>query len=528
MRVLSIRLKAVAIALPLAIASGVRADALEPTLWADVPDLAMCRVGARYYMVSTTMHFNPGIPVMVSTNLVDWTVASHCYQTLEDRPEDRLEGGHDDYGYGTWAASIRYNDRDGFFYVASFNDRINATYLFRTKDPARGDWQRFRFGPRAYDASLWIEDGKLFLFATERRWPGDGNAVHPGAVRLYRIRDDLSGFVDGGEVILHPYRAIPGLGYSEGVQVLKRDGWYYVVNICKPRGRCRLVLVHRSRTMRGPWEGKVVFEREGIAQGSFIDAPDGKWYAYLFGDRGAVGRCPYVLPVTWKDGWPVIDAAPLPRTKGVPGIVASDDFGDETLKAVWQWNHNPVDSLWSLVERPGWLRLRSDRLDADLLTARNTLTQRCWGPTCVAVTKIDISNLKEDDRAGLALFQRDYAAATVVRESGGEAALSLVCARQGKSHEVAHVNLAKGLREVWLKATGDFTRFPKNDFTGIAPGADTGRFFYSEDGVDWLPLGDGVRLVYTMPHFTGYRFGLFMWSAKASGGSADFDFLRLE
>ena len=81
------------------------------------------------------MHFNPGIPVMSSKDLVNWKTVGYCYDTIEDRPEDRLENGRNDYLYGTWASSIRYNDADGCFYVSSFNQHARHTYLFRAKDP---------------------------------------------------------------------------------------------------------------------------------------------------------------------------------------------------------------------------------------------------------------------------------------------------------------------------------------------------------------------------------------------------------
>ena len=59
---------------------------LKPAMWADVPDVAPLRVGDTYYMVSTTMHFNPGVPVMASKDLVNCKTISYCYKTIEDRP----------------------------------------------------------------------------------------------------------------------------------------------------------------------------------------------------------------------------------------------------------------------------------------------------------------------------------------------------------------------------------------------------------------------------------------------------------
>lgn len=37
-----------------------------PIIWADVPDEDIIRVDDTYYMVSTTMYFSPGAPIMKS------------------------------------------------------------------------------------------------------------------------------------------------------------------------------------------------------------------------------------------------------------------------------------------------------------------------------------------------------------------------------------------------------------------------------------------------------------------------------
>ncbi len=502
--------------------SRAQATSLRPTLWADVPDISICRKGSKFYMISTSMHFNPGMPVMVSTNLVDWTMANACYETIENRPQDRLENGRNDYSLGTWASSIRYDEKTDLFYATSFNNRVNATYLFWTQDPETQPWSFCRLHPKQYDESLWIEDGRFWIYATV---PG-----RPYRVRLTELKKDLSGFVDGGEIVLpNVTDCAGGSGLGEGSQVFKRDGWYYLVNIGWPRGNCRTVFVHRSRTMRGPWEGKIVFQREGIAQGSFIDDAQGNWYGYFFGDRGAVGRCPYVLPVTWKDGWPVVEPRSLQATaKGTkPGIVASDDFAASALARVWQWNHNPVPSLWSLTARPGWMRLTTDRLDKDLLTARNTLTQRCWGPTCRGVTKVDTTDMKPGDWAGLALFQKEYGMIGIGKHPDGRLFVEVkgTGVRPGQG---GRVDLKRETKEVYLKAVGDFARPARENFVGNPPGNDEGRFFYSEDGVAWFPLGRSFKMRYTIPHFTGYRFALFYYSTETAGGFADFDYLKLD
>ena len=236
------------------------------------------------------------------------------------------------------------------------------------------------------------------------------------------MKPDLSGIKEGTERIFIENASAPsgdnvGLP-AEGSQLFKVNGKYYLFNITWPRGGMRTVVIHRADNMNGPWEGRVALQDKGVAQGGLIDTPDGRWFAYLFRDNGAVGRIPYLVPVKWEDGWPVLgingkvpETLDLPASKGlIPGIVASDEFirkkKDAALPLVWQWNHNPDNSLWSVGERKGYLRLKTGRVDADFLSARNTLTQRTVGPVCSGTTSMDVSNMKEGDFAGLALLQK--------------------------------------------------------------------------------------------------------------------------
>jgi hypothetical protein len=90
-----------------------------PLIWADVPDIAIIRVGKTYYMSSTTMHMSPGLPIMKSTDLVNWSMASYAYETLADNEAFRLENGKNAYGEGSWASSLRYHD--GVFHASTFS-----------------------------------------------------------------------------------------------------------------------------------------------------------------------------------------------------------------------------------------------------------------------------------------------------------------------------------------------------------------------------------------------------------------------
>jgi beta-xylosidase len=303
------------------------------------------------------------------------------------------------------------------------------------------------------------------------------------------------------------------------------NGKYYLFNITWPRGGMRTAIAHRADRITGPYEGRVVLQDKGVAQGGLIDTPQGDWYAYLFRDYDAVGRVPYLVPVKWENGWPVLgvegkapDTLPLPASTGpIPGIVASDEFergaSDAKLPLVWQWNHNPDNKYWSVTERPGFLRLTTGRVDADFLSARNTLTQRTFGPESSGVTAVDVTHMKDGDFAGLALLQRQYGLVGVKLE-GGAYSIVMINANAASAVEAQRVPLNQ--KTVYLKAACDFRER-----------RDRGRFFYSLDGKTWIPIGNELRMAYTLPHFMGYRFGLFNFATKNTGGYADFDFFRV-
>ena len=351
-----------------------------------------------------------------------------------------------------------------------------------------------------------------------------------GNLRLVELNKDLSGLKPDGinqVVITNASRvAGPNIGLpAEGSQMFKVNGKYYLFNITWPRGGMRTVIIHRADKITGPYEGRVALQDKGVAQGGLIDTPQGDWYAYLFRDYGAVGRIPYLVPVKWEDGWPVLgvdgkvpDTLSLPASKGlIPGLVAPDEFerrpGDPALPLVWQWNHNPDNRHWSVTQRPGFLRLTTGRTDAHFLSARNTLTQRTIGPECSGSTAMDVTRMKDGDFAGLALLQKNYGLVGV-KADGGTNFVVMVSAQSGSPVEVQRVPLNQ--KTVFLKAECDFQNR-----------ADKARCFYSLDGQLWTALGHELRMSYTIPHFMGYRFGLFNYATKTPGGFVDFDFFRV-
>ena len=300
-------------------------NAQNPVIFADVPDMSMIRVGDTYYMSSTTMHMSPGVPIMKSTDLVNWELVNYAYAALDDVDELNLANGKSAYGRGSWASCLRYHH--GTYYLSTFAGTTNTTYIYSTKDMEKGPWKAIKFKPSYHDHTIFFDDdGKIYMV-----WG-------VGDLRMVELKEDLSDVKEGTERVLIENASAPAgdniMLKAEGSQVFKVNGKYYLFNITWPRGGMRTVIIHRADKITGPYESNLALQDRGIAQGGLIDTPDGDWYAYLFRDYGSVGRIPYLAPISWEDGWPVIgidgkvpDKLDLPKSNGlIPGIVASVEF----------------------------------------------------------------------------------------------------------------------------------------------------------------------------------------------------------
>ncbi|GAA3754334.1 glycoside hydrolase 43 family protein [Flavobacterium ginsengiterrae] len=488
-----------------------------PVIYADVPDLSIIRVQDAYYMSSTTMHMNPGVPIMKSNDLINWKLVNYAYETLEDKDDKlNLDNGKNDYGRGSWASSLRFHN--GIYYVSTFSGTTGKTYIFSTKNIEKGPWKRTVLNHSYHDHSLLFDDdGKNYLV-----WGS-------GKIYIIELEKDLSAVKEETKRVLIENANIPAgdniMLPSEGSQLFKINGKYYLFNICWPKDGMRTVIIHKADAISGPWEGKIGLQDLGVAQGGLIDTPDGKWFSYLFRDAGGVGRIPYLVPVKWENDWPVLgENGKVPENLNlsankslIPGIVNSDYFtrkkGENDLPLVWQWNHNPDNSLWSVSERKGYLRLKTARIDSSFVQAKNTLTQRTFGPQCSGSTMLELSNMKEGDMAGLSLLQKDFGLIAVKVENGMKK-IVMIDAEKGNPKEIESVPLHQN--KIYFKAECDFK-----------DKADTGRFYYSLNGKEWISIGKPIKMPYTLPHFMGYRFGLFNYATQNTGGFVDFDYFHL-
>ncbi|WP_245805784.1 family 43 glycosylhydrolase [Bacillus alkalicellulosilyticus] len=835
-----------------------------PVIWADVPDPSVIRVGNTYYMSSTTMHMNPGVPIMKSHDLINWEIVNYVYDYLETNDEQALRNGKSEYGNGSWASSLKYHN--GTFYLGVFSHSAGKTYIFQTDDIENGEWTKSTIDGAYHDLSLLFDDdGRVYMVH------GTNN------IRVTELTSDATAIKEGGlnKVIISNASQIAGSSFivpAEGAHVQKIDGKYYIFLITWPQGKNRTQLVYRADSIDGEYEGRIALDDSGIAQGGIVDTVNGDWYGFLFQDRGAVGRVPFLVPVSWEDEWPIFgEDGKVPTEMAIPigssihknAIVASDEFyqapkkseemtifsassyagtdliengdmengqdpwsgngaatvqitdeeaysgtfslfttgraatgdgprqmitgkvspneeftfsakvkytegpdekifniaiqngpswqgisvmGSATIKKgewgtikgtytipenadlsqtfifietpwvadpdpvldlldfyvddisfvnntevdellenggiedgkepwtgngaatvhvtdeeaysgsysllttgraatgdgpkqvitgkvkvgeeykfsakvkytegpnqkrfnfaiqngptwqgisvigtamltkgewgtiegtytlplnidtsetfifietpwvanpdsvidlmdfyvddvsfaklpstpekekdgeyddngsrlplVWQWNHNPDNNFWSLTERTGYLRLTTGRTSTSILDARNTLTQRTFGPESSGRIAMEIGNMRDGDVAGLAAFQRDYGFVGVKAE-GNQKSIVMVDGSSESPTVIESIPVTQD--RVYFKVDFDF-----KDRT------DKAYFYYSLNGIEWTAIGNTLQMRYTIPHFMGYRFALFNYTTKNPGGYVDFDYFRID
>ncbi len=498
-----------------------------PILFADYSDPDVIRVGRDYYLVSSSFHLSPGIPVLHSRDLVHWRIVGHVLPRLPFAPEYDMPGPHTltdaiskpvggtRYAGGVWAPSIRHHAGQFYVYWATPDEGV---FMARAKNP-RGPWTT----PVRVIAEAGLEDPCPF-------WDADGSAwlvhsrVGAGPLVLHRMRPDGTAVLDAGTVIVEDRQRLPVL---EGPKLYKRDGWYH---IWAPIGGVETgsQVVLRSRSIHGPYESRVVLEPgttriQGPHQGGWVETPDGRGWFVHFNSTGAFGRITHLQPVRWgDDGWPVV-GDPVPgKTAGQPVAThampvvgqppvrpqTSDEFDAPRLGLQWQWNHNPDDRRWSLTQRPGWLRIVAGRAE-HLVGARNTLTQMLVGPVMRTTARLDIGAMIDGQRAGLTLFGVRPNWIGLVRDAG---TTRIAVASEGAETPGPVVTG----RTVLLRA--------------VVTADQTVRYAYSiDDGRRFTPVGGAMPLA-RFSWWRGSRPGLFTFvrGAGAGEGRIDVDWVRVD
>jgi len=505
-----------------------------PVLFADYSDPDVIREGTNFYMVSSSFHYMPGIPILQSSDLINWKIIGHVFPRLDVSPAYSMQQG-DRYGSGCWAPAIRFHNHRFYVYFPTPDEGIFMSSAARAEGPWTSPVRVISQGGLEDPCPFWDEDGSAYLIH---------GRCGAGPLILHRMSKDGTAVLDEGKVIAVDAKNVPVL---EGPKLYKRHGFYYIfAPVGGVDGGSEAVL--RSKNIYGPYDYKIVLSQgstqiNGPHQGGYVETPSGQGWFFHFQSRGAYGRIDHLEPVTWADDWPVMGEpdpsgkaawSPQPSDaaavigRGVPGPVGqpvlihakpdvpqgpiqtpqtSDEFDGPDLGLQWEWNHNPVDEKWSLVQRPGFLRLQA--LPAsDLLHARNTLTQMLADPEMEATTLLDTKAMADHQKAGLCMLCATPSWIGVVQEGGHR-----------------HIILQSGTRE---KAGPELVQDTIQLRVHIAADQ-TASYSYSLDGREFIPIGAPTQIVFSW--WKGARPGLFSFNTDPSGsnlGTADFDWFHYD
>jgi Beta-xylosidase len=476
-----------------------------PVVFGDFPDPDVIRVGDVYYMSTTTMHNFPGATILKSYDLVNWEYCSNPLSKIESTSCYNLDGCNR-YSHGQWASSLKYHK--GTYYL-HFNTLDEGSYLLTATNPA-GPWTKRKFASSFYDAGLFFdEDDKIYIVygisnLHVAQLDTNFNVVKDQAITLGTIQ---SGIDNTG---------------TEGSHLYKINGYYYIY--ATTGGYYATQVAYRSSSIFGPYDEKEVFNSNRIHQGALMQTQTGEWWTMLFADKGAYGRLPNLQPVTWVDNWPIVGVKGkdvstytkpnVGKSYPVTNLPTNDNFRDYKLAPQWEWNHNPDDSKWSFVQRPGYLRLYTANVTDSLPKAKNTLTQRILGYPAnqnlsYGTVKMHVNNMHDGDVAGLAVFQNPYAYIGV-KSTGGQK--NIVLFNSGIATQQTVTSITDSV--VYFRAIANYST-SKADF------------YYSTDNKTYTQAGS-LDMQYSLSVFVGNRFSIFNYATAATGGYVDVDWFSTE
>ena len=523
---------------------------------ADYSDPDPIRVGDDYYLVASTFESYPGVSVLHSKDLVNWTTIGAALTDLVTVDSAYSAKRMERYNGGAYAPTISYHHNQFYIYVNLYTDG----FYMATADNPKGPWKT-QFVKDKYGRPLrvtrwsdpcpfWDDDGKAYLVSSH---PGreywysyifqmseDGTTLLDADSAHMDKKNFLYQYPDGGTVI-SPYHS------SEGNRIFKRNGYYYLQHIeFTDKGLGEGTYVFRSRHLYGtlpddtpgrpgqPGKYEVfavekVKSRENLripGQGGYVDTSDGRWFWIgQFTRDYACGRPPHLLPVTWIDDWPVIGV----EVKNMEGKMGwqlpkpimgfsislpqgSDEFTKSVLHPQWMWNHVPDNKKWSLTERAGYLRLYAFPTvgGKGFFKAGNTINQRYMHSDSTSVTvKMEVGGMASGQKAGLAHFNggKTYASIGVVKRGND------LCLEFGMNgHIVEGEAFPSGQDSIYLRTS-----------MGVDAKAD---FQYSWDGMTFYHLGSKYPM--TSANFRGDMIGIFTYNDLGESGFIDVDWFHYQ
>ncbi|WP_163711368.1 glycoside hydrolase family 43 protein [Mangrovibacterium lignilyticum] len=477
-------------------------------------DPSVCRVGADYYLITSTFEYFPAVPVFHSKDLINWEQIGHCIHRKDQLPE----------GFNLFAATLRHHD--GVFYMITTNLFGKGNFYVTATNPS-GPWSDpIWVNAKGIDPDLFFdEDGKSYIITS--------------TFELFQIDLDTGKLLSEGRKVWHG----TGGRYPEGPHIYLKDGFYYLMAAEGGTEEAHCETIARSNSIWGPYannpanpilthcnaagQGKPI---QGVGHADMVKAEDGSWWVVFHGYRSiannpqhTLGRETCLAPVSWpQNGWPVVNGngtvneeMNCPTLPLVPVNIESGrlNFGEEQLGLEWNYIGVPDSHQYSLTERKGYLRLRgsaSKIAEPDSPTFAGRRLQHLY---FTATTSLEFEPDKDGEEAGMILLNNGSYFDMMIGREAGQKYLSVKLMFGTTLSESARIPLSSG--PVTLRITGEKSSFSFS-------------YAQDEDNFQEVEKVDAKFLSSeTAGGFTGVYVGLYATgNGEACSSDADFDWFE--
>ena len=431
-----------------------------PILAGGYPDPSICKVGDTFYLVNSSFEYFPGLPIHKSTDLINWELIGHGLHR-ESQASSTVNLVDVQSNGGIHAPTIRYNK--GVYYIISTNVYYDAeknktdmvNFIITANNPA-GPWSDpiHIEGAPGIDPDLFFDDnGRVWYVGNQA--PENPSFDGEGEIWLQEL--DLNQFSLVGEKHLL-WRGACGGVWAEGPHMYKKDGKYYLIIAEGGTSFNHAVMVAMSENIEGPYisnpRNPILTSRHlsydnwvnSTGHGDIVELDDGRYYMVILGIRNEInrgsnmGRETFIAPLSWerepfewkenKDLWPVVSPISgkvekeneviFKNSTQINSYNFRDDFNSKTLGLKWNFRRLPLENIYSLDKREGFLRIFSnqniikERHRAALMGFKQNQTNFEY------FTSMNFNPENNKSEAGISIFQKDdnYLNFTVVKKDG--------------------------------------------------------------------------------------------------------------
>ena len=507
-----------------------------PILPGCYPDPSICRAGDDYYLITSSFEYFPGLPIFHSRDLVYWHQIGHVMDRPSQLPLDEVRPSG-----GLYAPTIRYSQ--GVFYVINTlvdGKTKSGNFIVTATDPG-GPWSEPHWLENApgIDPSLFFdEDGRVWYVGNR----GAAQSQYEGDTEIWLQELDLEAMRLLGEPQVLWDGALKKAIWAEAPHIYKIQGRYYLMIAEGGTAHNHAVTIARSDNISGPYEANprnpILTHRHlgldypivGTGHADLVETQAGEWWMVLLAMRPYggyyynLGRETLLVPVRWEEGWPIVSPGmgrveltyPVPDLPECrwPVAPACDNFDQTSLAFQWNFLRTPRQELYSLTERPGFLRLRLRPERLSEWTNPSFIGRRQQHKHFAVQAKLEFTPQGKQECAGLVLVQNNgfYLMFVLVDNSGP--AVRLIQRARGEEQVLSEASVHSG--PLYLKVEAHEQAYS---------------FFVADELGSWLPVAEGVdgRILSTpvAGGFVGAYIAMYASSnGQPSANHADFDWFE--